>query len=135
MNPMHFDLFPCARQMELEVGHMTMNMFHPKKDCCSVVTTGGTESNLLAVLAYRNWAYDTKGITKPELIIALSGHPSFNKACEYFGVKCVVVALEPKTLAMDLNAMENAINSNTIAIVASACGWPHGVVDPIPEMG
>ena len=84
---------------------------------------------------YKEWAYATKGITQPELIMALSGHPSFNKACEYFGVKLVVIDLDPVTLQMDLNKMEDAINSHTIGLVASACGWPHGVVDPVPEMG
>jgi sphinganine-1-phosphate aldolase len=95
---MHFELFPGARQLELEVGHMTMNLFNPEKECCSIITTGGTESNLLAVRTYKEWAYATKGITKPEIVMALSGHPSFNKACEYFGVKLVTVPIDPVTL-------------------------------------
>jgi len=75
--------------MELEVGSMTKNLFHPTEECKSIITTGGTESNELMVLTYRNWAYTTKGITKPELIMSLSAHPSIAKGCHYFGVKLV----------------------------------------------
>jgi len=68
-------------------------------------------------------------------VMPKSGHPSFDKGCEYFGVKLVPVDLDPVTLKVDLEKLEKAINPNTVAIVASACGWPHGVCDPVPEMG
>jgi len=91
--------------MDNEVATMTKNLFHPKKGCKALITTGGSESNELMVLTYRNWAYTTKGITKPEIIMALSGHPSIAKGCHYFGVKCVIVPLDSKTLAIDLEAV------------------------------
>ena len=31
------------------------------------MTSGGTESIIMAVKAYRDWALDTKGITEPEM--------------------------------------------------------------------
>jgi len=66
--------------------------------------------------------------------MGLSAHPSINKGCDYMGVKLVTVPIDPVTLQTDLKAMERAINSNTIAIVGSAPGWPHGVVDDIEAM-
>ena len=66
--------------------------------------------------------------------MGLSAHPSINKGCDYFGVKLITVPIDPVTLQTDLKAMERAITSNTIAIVGSAPGWPHGVVDDIPAM-
>lgn len=81
---------------------MTMNLFNPKKGCCSLVTTGGTESNVLAIRAYKEWGYHMKGITEPEVIMSKSAHPSFDKGCEYFGVKLITVDLDPVTLQPDL---------------------------------
>lgn len=66
--------------------------------------------------------------------MGLSAHPSINKGCDYFGVKLIIVPLDPVTLQTDLKAMERAITSNTIAIIGSAPGWPHGVVDDIEAM-
>jgi len=67
--------------------------------------------------------------------MGICGHPSFNKACKYFGIKVFVAPLNPITLQVDVEAVESLITSNTICIIGSACCWPHGIVDPIRKMG
>ena len=52
-NPLHADLFPAIRQMESELVQVTINLFHGNEETVGVLTAGGTESILLAVLAYR----------------------------------------------------------------------------------
>ena len=59
---------------------------------------------------------------------------AFEKACGYFKVKYVTIPVEPDTLRVSPDKVRAAINSNTIALVGSAPGYPHGVIDPIPDL-
>jgi hypothetical protein len=55
------------------------------------MTTGGTESILMAVKAYRERAKDLSGVSAPNMVLSISAHPAFEKAGHYFGVemRCV----------------------------------------------
>ena len=55
-NPLHPDAFPGVRQMEAEIVRMACDMFQGGPESCGCVTTGGTESILLACKAYRDRA-------------------------------------------------------------------------------
>eukprot|EP00128_Syssomonas_multiformis_P017376 Colp12_sorted_trinity150504_noHs@36186 len=83
-NPLHADVFPGVRKMEAEVVQMVVNMFNGNQECCGTMTSGGTESILMAVKSYRDYAYEVKGITEPELVVPVSSHAAFGKACGYF---------------------------------------------------
>ena len=99
------------------------------------MTTGGTESNLLAVLTARERArIERSGITEPEIVVPRSAHPSFNKAGHLFDVAVRRVPLGDD-LRADPEAMEAAITPNTILLVGSAPDYPHGLVDPIADLG
>ena len=67
-NPLHPDSFPGLRKMEAEVVRMACNLFHGDKESCGCVTTGGTESIVLAVKAYRDYARVVKGIEHPVIV-------------------------------------------------------------------
>ncbi len=54
-NPLHFDVLPKIRQMEAEVVSMVLHLFHPPKGACGVTTSGGSESIVMAILAYREY--------------------------------------------------------------------------------
>jgi glutamate/tyrosine decarboxylase-like PLP-dependent enzyme len=97
------------------------------------VSSGGTESILLAMKTYRDWARATKGITRPEMILPVSAHVAFEKAAQYFNIKIVPIPLDENYRA-DVTAVAQAINKNTIVIVGSAPSFPHGAIDPIAEM-
>ncbi|KAK2566386.1 Sphingosine-1-phosphate lyase 1 [Acropora cervicornis] len=132
-NPLHVDIFPDVRKMEAEVVQMCVNMFKGGKDACGTMTTGGTESILMACKAYRDWATD-RGIEKPEIVAPISAHAAFDKAAHYFNFKLVHVPVDEKTRRCDLKAMKRAITKNTIALVGSAPQFPHGVMDPIEDI-
>ena len=127
--------FPSLKKFETEVISMAIDLFGGDNRCCGSMTSGGTESLLMAVKTYRDWAREKfPHIKEPEMVIPSSAHPSFDKAADYFGVKAVKVPVDKNTHRADVKAMENALTGNTILMVGSACDFPRGVVDPITEL-
>ncbi len=127
--------FPSLLKMETEVASMLANLFHGDSDTVGNMTSGGSESIMVAVKAARDYARAKKPhITQPELLMPLSAHPAFNKAAHYLGLKTVIVPTDKKTLAADVDAMRKAITENTMMMVGSAPSYPHGIVDPIANL-
>ncbi|HEY6624414.1 MAG TPA: aminotransferase class V-fold PLP-dependent enzyme, partial [Acidimicrobiales bacterium] len=100
---------------------------------CGTVSSGGTESIMLAMRTYRDRAKAERGITEPEMVVPVSAHAAFDKASHYFGITLVPVPLDADWRA-DVGAAEAAITDNTIALVGSAPGFPHGIIDPIEDL-
>ncbi|XP_042358066.1 sphingosine-1-phosphate lyase 1 isoform X2 [Plectropomus leopardus] len=132
-NPLHPDIFPGVRKMEAEVVRMSCTLFHGGPNACGTVTSGGTESILMACKAYRDMAHE-RGVKHPEILAPVSVHAAFDKAAHYFGMKLVHIPLDKKTMKVDVKAMKRAINKNTAMLVCSAPQFPHGVMDPIEEV-
>lgn len=139
VNPLHADLWPSAARCEAEIVAMTAAMLGaedgqpPERQVCGAVTSGGTESILLAVKAYRDEARARRGVRRPELVVPSSAHAAFDKAAQLFGIRLVRVPVGADYRA-DVAATRRAIGRNTIALVGSAPGFPHGVIDPIEEL-
>ncbi len=141
MNPLHTDLWPSAAKYEAEIVAMTANMLnadaaqrlHPDTEVCGAVTSGGTESILMAMKTYRDRARKEKGIKRPNIVLPVSAHPAFDKAAQYYGIQTIRTPVD-KRFQADVKAMKKAINKNTIALVGSAPGFPHGVIDPVPQL-
>ena len=127
-NQLHSDLWPSAAKFEAEIVAMTAHMlnadqtgapFGSEHGVCGSVSSGGSESILLAMKTYRDWAEDKKGITEPEIVVPVSGHAAFHKAAQYFKIKLVPVGLDANYRA-DVDQVVEAINDNTVAVVGSA---------------
>ncbi|MBV6394428.1 MAG: putative sphingosine-1-phosphate lyase [Anaerolineales bacterium] len=131
-NPLHSDVWPSATKFEAEIVSMCANMLGGE-NACGTVSSGGTESIMLAMKTYRDQARDTKGITRPEMIAPVTAHAAFDKASQYFGIKMVKIPVDANSRA-DADAVRRAINRNTVVIVGSAPSFPHGAIDPIAEM-
>jgi len=130
LNPM---AFPSLREMESEVLSIATGLLNGAEAVGSI-TTGGTESILMAVHAAREHARaDRPGIGQPELVAPITAHPAFEKAAHYLGVRTVRTPVCGDYRA-DLDAMQAALGENTILVVGSAPGYPHGVIDPITEI-
>ena len=125
-NPLHPDIFPEIREMEIDIIQIVRNLFKGDENVCGNVTSGGTESILLACYTYREWGRKEWGITSPNIVAFHSVHPAFDKACHYFGIKLIKVS--------SLFWMKLSINLNTICVVGSAPTYGYGIVDPISEM-
>ncbi|MFX1501852.1 MAG: aminotransferase class V-fold PLP-dependent enzyme [Promethearchaeota archaeon] len=128
--------FPSLKKFEIEVVSMAIDLFNGDKRCCGSMTSGGTESILMAIKTYRDWAKEKyPDIKNPEMVLPSSAHPAFEKGADYFNVKSIRIAVDKDTHRANVKAMEDAINDNTILLVGSACDFPRGVVDPISELG
>ncbi len=128
-------VFPSLLRLEMEVVRMVADLLRGDENVVGHLTTGGTESNMLAVKTARDWARAHRPeITQPEMVLPITAHGSFHKAAHYLGVRPVVVETDPRTFQVDPQAMRAAITPHTILLVASAPNWSQGVVDPIPQI-
>ncbi|XP_022227563.1 sphingosine-1-phosphate lyase [Drosophila obscura] len=130
-NPLHADLFPGVCKMEAEVVRMACNLFHGKNDSCGTMTTGGTESIVMAMKAYRDYAREYKGITRPNIVVPRTAHAAFDKGGQYFNIHVRSVDVDPNTFEVDMKKFKRAINGNTILLVGSAPNFPYGTIDDI----
>lgn len=132
LNPMAFQ---SLRGLEAEITQMAADLLHGGPDTVGAVTSGGTESILVAVAAYRDRARKQKPwIVRPEIVAPITVHPAFDKAAHYFGVRLRKVPVDAAH-RVDLAALGRALGVSTIAVVASAPQYAHGVIDPISDVG
>jgi sphinganine-1-phosphate aldolase len=136
-NPLHPDLWPSATKFEAEIVAMTAAMLGGGGDggpeIAGTVTSGGTESILLAMKTYRDYAREHRGIAEPEIVAPVTAHAAFDKAARFFDMMLVRVPVDAGFRA-DLDALAVAVTGRTAVIVGSAPGFPHGVIDPIPQI-
>jgi glutamate/tyrosine decarboxylase-like PLP-dependent enzyme len=141
-NTIQFDMCPSMFKMESEILSMTAKMLNadavkahnPEDNVCGTVTSGGTESIMMAMKTYRDWAREEKGIRAPEIIMPHTAHPAFDKSDQYFGIKMVHVPVAEPDFRVDPAAVEDQINENTVAIVGSAGNYPYGLIDPLNKL-
>ncbi|HNO46841.1 MAG TPA: aminotransferase class V-fold PLP-dependent enzyme, partial [Microthrixaceae bacterium] len=138
VNVLQRDMCPSATRFEGEIIAMALDLFHADAiddgDPVGLVTSGGTGSISHAVLAYRDHARATHGITRPNFVKPETGHPAFDKACHLFGVELRVAPVDPATTRVDVAAMAELIDDDTIAILGSAGNYPYGTIDDIEAL-
>ena len=122
--------FPSLLQMENELVGFACDLLDAPGTAVGTVTSGGTESILLAVQGARDSRPD---VTRPRMVLPATAHAAFHKAAHYFGVEAVIVPVGPDFRA-DAAAMADAIDDDTVLVGASAPSYAHGVVDPVTEI-
>jgi len=144
VNALQRDMCPSQTKFEGEIIAMVLDLMHADAVTdttpAGLVTSGGTFSILHAILAYREHASATRGISTaagrlPNLVKPETAHPAFDKACHLFGIENRTVPVDPATTLVDPSAMAARIDDKTIAIVGSAGNYPYGTIDPISELG
>ncbi|MGJ7530086.1 pyridoxal phosphate-dependent decarboxylase family protein [Variovorax sp. GB1P17] len=126
--------FGSLAKFEKEVVDMGLGLLHGGPQACGAMTTGGTESIFLAVKCARDRALARRpGMGKPRIVMPQSAHPAFDKAAYFLGLEPVRTPLGADFRA-DVAAMRAALTPDTAMLVGSAPAFPHGVVDPIPEL-
>jgi sphinganine-1-phosphate aldolase len=132
LNPIAFQ---SVKRMEHEVVAMATKLLNGTDDVVGTMTTGGTESLLLAIKTYRDAARKQRPwIRSPEMVLPATAHVAFDKAAHYFGVKIRWAPVGPDQ-RVDVKAVRRLINRNTILLAGSAPQYPHGVIDPIEDLG
>ena len=132
-NALNTMAFPSLGQMQSEVVGITAELLHGAPDAAGFMTSGGTESILMAVKSARERGRKERGIEAPEMIVAESAHAAFHKGAHYFGLELHKVPVDDDWRA-DVDAMADLVNENTVLVVGSAPQYPQGVIDPIPEL-
>ncbi|MBN8612398.1 MAG: aspartate aminotransferase family protein [Deltaproteobacteria bacterium] len=131
LNPM---AFKSLRRMEAEVVRMSASMLHGGPHTVGTMTSGGTESILLAVKAARDRAKaKNKKLVRPNIVVPETVHVAFDKAGHYFGCEVRFAKLDA-SMRVDVADMASLIDANTVLLVGSAPQYPHGVVDPIEKI-
>jgi len=131
LNPM---TFPSLRRFETEVLGMTQELFHAPEGAGGSMSSGGSESLLLAVKTARDWARATRPeIKEPEMLLPVTAHPALPKAAHMCGVKIVLVPVRADFTA-DVDAAKALFTDRTILVVGSAPQYPHAVMDPIADL-
>lgn len=134
-NALYVNMYPSIGKMEKEVVASVAELLRADAEVVGNITSGGTESILMAVKTARDWArVNRPEISNPEMVLPVSAHPAFLKAAHYFNVKAVQTDLELSEYRADLSSFEKALGKNTILAVGSAPNFSHGSIDPISEM-
>jgi sphinganine-1-phosphate aldolase len=106
VNPLHSEEFLPVTTMEAEIIRMVLDMYHGDENTCGIGTSGGTESILLAMLAYREKAKLERGVTQPNIVLSETAHAAFSKAGHYFKMEIRKVPVL-KNLRANVKGMEN----------------------------
>jgi sphinganine-1-phosphate aldolase len=105
----------------------------PGMPVAGTVSSGGTESILLAMKTYRDFARERRGIASPQIVAPVTAHAAFDKAARFFDMPLVRVPVGADYRA-DPAALAAAVTERTAVVVGSAPSFPHGVIDPIPQI-
>lgn len=139
-NPLHGDVWPSVVRFEAELVSMTAQLLgatstnpDDAQAVCGTLSSGGTESIMLAMKAYRDHGRAVRGIRHGNLVMPASAHPAFDKAGHTMDVKVIRVPVGPDGRAI-VAKMKAAVNRSTLAMIGSAPSFPHGVIDPIEEL-
>ena len=131
-NALNVAAFPSLKQMQAEVVEIVAGLLHGGPDAAGFMTSGGTESILLAVKAARTRGRE-RGIAAPEMVLPTTAHAAFEKGAAYFDVRSVRVPVGADFKA-DAAAMAAAMTPQTVLLVASAPAYPQGVIDPVEDI-
>ena len=132
-NALNTDAFASLRRIQGEVVDIVSEWFNGGTDAAGFMTSGGTESILMAVKAARERGRRERGISAPNVVLPTSAHAAFEKGCYYFGLESRRVTVGADWRA-DPAAMQAAVDDNTVLVVGSAPQYPQGVIDPIPAI-
>ena len=132
-NALNTDAFPSLKRVQADVIGIVADWLEAGPEGAGFMTSGGTESLLMAVKAARERGRKERGITDPNVVLPTSAHAAFEKGCYYFGVESRRVPVGPDWRA-DPEATAAAIDENTVLVVGSAPQYPQGVIDPIPAI-
>ena len=112
-------------ELILEIGELFGD-----KDIIGTFTTGGSESNLIAMRIAKKLRPEIKN---PEVVVSASAHISFDKAADILGITLRKVQIRDN-FELDLNHFESLINKNTCGVVGIAGTTSLGLIDPIEDM-
>jgi glutamate/tyrosine decarboxylase-like PLP-dependent enzyme len=127
--------FPSLMRMEKEVVAMGLDLFHATDGGVGNMTSGGTESIVMAVKAARDYCRKRRANSslRGNIVAPITVHPAFEKAAALMDLEIRHVSVTPALIA-DVAAMEARIDADTIMMVGSTPCFSYGVIDPIEDL-
>lgn len=122
--------FPSVAAMERDLVRFARRMLHGGEDVVGTVTSGGTESCLLAVKTARDAWRAAGGTGTPRIVAPSTAHAAFSKAAHYFGVHLDRVPVDSDG-TVDPARLTNRFSPDVALVVVSAPAYPHGTLDPV----
>jgi len=132
-NALNTKAFPSLRDIQSEVVGWTADLLHGPDTASGFLTSGGTESILVAVKAARERGRAERGLTDPNIVLPISAHAAFHKGAHLFGLEIRKAPVLDDWTA-DVDAMADLVDENTALVVGSAPQYPQGVVDDISKI-
>lgn len=123
--------YPSWTRMEQDLVSLAGELLDAPRGVVGTVTSGGSESVLLALQTARDARPELR---QPTVVLPSTAHPAFAQAARYLRVDPVYVDVHPGTGRADAGAMAAAITDQTVLVVASAPSFALGVVDPVTEI-
>ena len=122
-----------AREMENDIVRW-MGSILGSDEATGFVTSGGSESNMCAILTAKQRAGRVMG--GGSVVFPAFAHYSLYKLCAMFGLDAIPVEpIAGSQCEIDPAAFEAAIRPDTVALVATAGNWAYGNIDPIEAIG
>ncbi len=122
--------FGSVAALERDVLGFVRELLHGDADIVGTVTTGGTESCLLAVKTAQDAWVAAGGTGQPRLVIPATAHAAFQKAAHYFGLALDLVPVSD-TGAVEVAAIEERLGADVALVVVSAPSYPTATLDPV----
>ncbi|MCP2031506.1 glutamate/tyrosine decarboxylase-like PLP-dependent enzyme [Okibacterium sp. HSC-33S16] len=122
--------FPSVASMERDIVRFARNMLHGDENVVGSVTSGGTESCLLAVKTARDLWRTAGGVGVPRIIAPITVHAAFAKAAHYFGVELDLVSVAPDG-QVNPGHLQARFGPDVALVVVSAPAYPHASLDPV----
>ncbi len=137
-NALQRDICPSATRFEGEIIAMSLDMLHGDAVTDTtpggLVTSGGSASIAHAVLSYREKARAEGRTGRLNVIKPETAHPAFDKACHLFDLELRRAPVDPATTQVDVSAVADLIDDDTVALIGSACNYGYGTVDPMRQL-
>ncbi|WP_333909429.1 pyridoxal phosphate-dependent decarboxylase family protein [Microbacterium sp. nov. GSS16] len=135
LNGLDPTVFPSIAAMERDVIGFTRRMLHGRRSVVGTVTSGGTESCLLAVKTARDlWRLSHGGSSgRPRLVAPATAHAAFIKAAQLFDLEFDAVPCSPDGVLAASDLIDR-LDDDVALVVVSAPSYPTGTLDPIAEV-
>jgi sphinganine-1-phosphate aldolase len=124
-----------VERMQREVLEHALGLLQAPREGTGIVTSGGTESVIMATKAARSRALG-RGLAPSdmEIVAPFSAHPCIDKAAELLNVRLLRVPTKGD-LTADIAAMAAAVSPRTILLYASFPCYAYGCIDDIEALG
>src|SRR5690625_509856 len=131
--------FASVARLERDVVAFARHITGGDEEVVGSVTSGGTESCLLAVKSARDQHRRRHG-GEAVRVAPTTVHPAFHKACEYFDVRMVPLDIDPETGTVPPQALLERVRDlraegiQPALVVLSAPNYPLGAIDDIATL-